>query len=324
MPVPEDALVVRRNGSLRSKRPSASIQYAIHKAMAEPKRLESLFTVYSRQARSLHLFPLKPAIIPALQRPAVLGYSSHHVVWYPRVNICIDLQRHRHVWLIKPPEGRGIAYVDLRSAEFGIGAALSRDPNMMQDYRDMVVGRIECVYFELARRSGQVPCDAIVADHKPIRRLWKTAALAMIYGQSPEGLSAATGIPLSSARVIQDAFKRRYASFWNWIRQEIVRAHCLGKIETVCGWRLNVKQLTVDGEALTKDGTYRTSIRRPLAPTSCAALGVDGRLGDRNLRDRPRRRDDGGLDRHPGGHCAIRTRLLAPGEPGHSWLRAGR
>jgi DNA polymerase I-like protein with 3'-5' exonuclease and polymerase domains len=160
-------------------------------------------------------------------------------------------------WLIKPPEGRGVAYVDLKSAEFGIGAALSHDPNMMQDYTDMVEGRIECVYFELARRSRQVPDDAVVADNKPIRKLWKTASLAMMYGQSPEGLSAATGIPLSSARVIQDAFKRRYSLFWSWIRREIVHAHCLGKIETVCGWRLNVNQMTFDGETLTKDGTLQ-------------------------------------------------------------------
>lgn len=38
-------------------------------------------------------------------------------------------------WLIEPGEGRGIAYVDLKSAEFGIGAGLSHDPNMKQDYR---------------------------------------------------------------------------------------------------------------------------------------------------------------------------------------------
>lgn len=150
-------------------------------------------------------------------------------------------------WLIEPGEGRGIAYIDLKSAEFGIGAGLSHDPNMMQDYADMVNGRIECVYFELARRSGQIPVDAVVADHKSTRKLWKTASLAMMYGQSPEGLSAATGIPLSSARIIQDAFKRRYSAFWNWTRREIVHAHCRGQIETVCGWKLNVNDKTKDG-----------------------------------------------------------------------------
>ncbi len=150
-------------------------------------------------------------------------------------------------WLIKPGEGRGVAYVDLKSAEFGIAAGLSRDPNMMQDYRDMIEGRIECVYFELAKSSGQVPMDAKVADHKPVRRLWKTASLAIMYGQSPEGLSQDAGISISSARVIQDAFKRRYSTFWHWTRQEIVHAHCRGKIETVCGWRMDVNARTKEG-----------------------------------------------------------------------------
>lgn len=94
-------------------------------------------------------------------------------------------------WLVQPGEGRGVAYVDLKSAEFGIAAGLSHDPNMLQDYRDMIEGRIECVYFELAKRSGQVPVDAKVADHKSVRKLWKTASLAMMYSQSTGGLSCA-------------------------------------------------------------------------------------------------------------------------------------
>lgn len=150
-------------------------------------------------------------------------------------------------WLIKPGEGRGIAYTDLKSAEFGIAAGLSHDPNMMQDYTDMLGGRIECVYFELAKRADQVPKDARVADHKQVRRLWKTACLAMMYGQSPEGLSRAAGIPLSSARIIQHAFKDRYAAYWSWTHREIVHAHCRGEIETVCGWKLSVNVLTKDG-----------------------------------------------------------------------------
>ena len=69
----------------------------------------------------------------------------------------------------------------------------------------------------------------------------------MMYGQSPEGLSQDAGIPISSARMIQDAFKRRYNVFWQWTRREMVHAHCRGRIETVCGWRMNVNPKTKDG-----------------------------------------------------------------------------
>lgn len=143
-------------------------------------------------------------------------------------------------WLIRAGAGRGVANVDLRSAEFGVGAALSHDPNAMQDYVDMISGKTECVYLELARRAGQVPPDAKLAEYPAVRKLWKTACLAMMFGQSPEGLSKSAGISLSLARVIQDAFRARYSTYWAWTHREIVHAHARGWIETVCGWRMAV------------------------------------------------------------------------------------
>lgn len=149
-------------------------------------------------------------------------------------------------FLVKPGPGRGIAYIDLKSAEFAIAAALSHDEVMQQDYRDMLSGKIECVYFELAKRSGQVPPDALLKDHRPVRALWKLACLAMMYGQSPEGLATATNIPLSMARVIHDAFRRRYSTYWTWVQREVVHAHANGFIQTVCGWKLSVNDRTED------------------------------------------------------------------------------
>lgn len=37
--------------------------------------------------------------------------------------------------LIKPPEGYAVSYLDYKQQEFGIAAALSRDPNMIEAYR---------------------------------------------------------------------------------------------------------------------------------------------------------------------------------------------
>lgn len=145
-------------------------------------------------------------------------------------------------WLITPGPGRGIAYVDLKSAEFGIAAALSHDSAMKQDYHAMLDGTIECVYFEVAKWAGQVPLDAWVKDYKAVRDGWKMACLAMMYGQSAESLSSTTGISLSEARVIQSAFKARYSAYWAWATREIVHAHTRGSIETVCGWRMAVNQ----------------------------------------------------------------------------------
>ncbi len=149
-------------------------------------------------------------------------------------------------WLVKPGPGRGIAYIDLKSAEFAIAAALSHDEVMKQDYRDMLSGKIQCVYFALAKRAGQAPPDALLKDYRPVRSLWKQGCLAMMYGQSPEGLAAATNICVSEARIIHDAFRRRYSTYWTWVQREVHHAHANGFIQTVCGWKLSVNDRIED------------------------------------------------------------------------------
>src|ERR1039458_9495461 len=52
------------------------------------------------------LFPLKPAIAPKLQRPAVLRYRSHNIVGNACGNFCIDLQGDLHVCPHQPNEMR--------------------------------------------------------------------------------------------------------------------------------------------------------------------------------------------------------------------------
>jgi len=153
-------------------------------------------------------------------------------------------------FLVKPGHGRGIAYIDLKSAEFAIAGALSHDGVMKQDYRDMLAGNIECVYFELAKRAGQVPADALVRDHRRIRSLWKQACLALMYGQTPEGLAANSGVSMSTARVIHDAFRHRYHGYWAWVQREVVHAHANGFIQTVCGWRQAVRDERIGDRAL--------------------------------------------------------------------------
>src|SRR5512132_1390341 len=61
------------------------------------------------------------------------------------------------VWLrglIKPPPGHGLAYVDWAQQEFGIAAALSGDPLMMDAYRS------GDPYLAFARQAGAVPAAA--------------------------------------------------------------------------------------------------------------------------------------------------------------------
>ena len=67
------------------------------------------------------------------------------------------------VWLrglVKPPPGFGIAYIDWAQQEFGIAAALSRDPSMMEAYRS------GDPYLAFAKQAGAAPPEATKATHK--------------------------------------------------------------------------------------------------------------------------------------------------------------
>ena len=141
------------------------------------------------------------------------------------------------VWLrglIKPPPGHGVAYCDWEQQEFGIAAALSGDVAMCAAYHT------GDPYFAFAKQAGAVPLDAIKADHKPIRELYKQAVLAVQYGQGQEGLAARIGQPLIVARDLLRAHHETYRLFWLWSDAVVDHAMLHGSLHTVLGWHIHV------------------------------------------------------------------------------------
>ena len=61
--------------------------------------------------------------------------------------------------LIKPPEGYAVSYLDFQQQEFGIAAALSGDPNMIEAYET------GDPYLTFAKQAGAVPPDATKKSH---------------------------------------------------------------------------------------------------------------------------------------------------------------
>jgi DNA polymerase I len=81
-----------------------------------------------------------------------------------------------------PPPGCGVAYVDWSQQEFGIAAALSGDPMMMEAYRS------GDPYLAFAKQAGAVPHDATKASHNTEREQYKACVLAVQYGMGEAGL----------------------------------------------------------------------------------------------------------------------------------------
>jgi len=141
------------------------------------------------------------------------------------------------VWLrglIQPPPGYGIADIDWQQQEFGIAAALSGDPLMMEAYRS------GDPYLAFAKQAGAAPADATKATHKAIRDQFKSTVLAVQYGMGADALAQRIGQPPIRARELLRLHRETYRVFWRWSDAAVDHAMLRGSLHTVFGWRVRV------------------------------------------------------------------------------------
>jgi hypothetical protein len=147
------------------------------------------------------------------------------------------------VWLrglIKPQPGYGLAYIDWAQQEFGIAAALSRDPLMMEAY---------CSgdpYLAFAKQAGAAPPDATKATHKAVREQFKQCVLAVQYGMGADALAQRIGQPPIRARELLRLHRETYRVFWAWSDRLVDYAMLTGSLHTVLGWRVRVPEVAND------------------------------------------------------------------------------
>jgi DNA polymerase family A len=133
--------------------------------------------------------------------------------------------------LIKPEEGRALAYIDWGSQEYGVGAVLSCDPAMTADYE------AGDPYLGFAKRIGMVPADATKKSHKAERDLIKTVILGTQYGMGEQALAARIGRPVVYARDLLQAHRTTYRRFWEWSDAAVNMALFRGRLWTRYGWQ---------------------------------------------------------------------------------------
>ena len=136
--------------------------------------------------------------------------------------------------LIKPNPGRALAYVDWSQQEFGIAAALSRDPAMMEAYTS------GDPYLTFAKQARAVPADATKKSHPRERERFKVCALAVQYGMGPHSLAQSLGQPEAMARELLRLHRAIYPTFWSWSDAAVNHAMLRGWLQTVFGWLVHV------------------------------------------------------------------------------------
>ena len=141
------------------------------------------------------------------------------------------------VWLralIQPPPGCGIAYIDWQQQEFGIAAALSRDPLMMDAYHS------GDPYLAFAKQAGAAPggrdqghpqggAGSIQVDRVGGPIWYGRRVLAQRIGQPP-----------IRARELLRLHRETYRVFWRWSDSAANHAMLTGSLHTVFGWTIHV------------------------------------------------------------------------------------
>ncbi|MFM2006281.1 MAG: hypothetical protein RLZZ09_1936 [Pseudomonadota bacterium] len=132
--------------------------------------------------------------------------------------------------LIKPADGRAIAYIDWSSQEIAIAAALSGDEALWEAYSS------GDPYLAFAKQAGLAPAHATKATHKAERQRAKAIVLGVGYGMGPEAMAIQADIHIDEARELLMRHKSTYRSFWDWAERN-QHAGLLGiPLQTRFGW----------------------------------------------------------------------------------------
>jgi len=137
-------------------------------------------------------------------------------------------------FLIRPTEGRAVAYVDWSAQELGIAARLSGDAAMQEAYQS------GDPYMYLARRAGAVPRDATKKTHPTEREQFKVVSLGVLYGLSAEGLARKLSVPPCRGRELLRMHQETFRRFWAWSEQVEMEGMLTGQLRTVFGWAVRV------------------------------------------------------------------------------------
>jgi DNA polymerase I len=139
-------------------------------------------------------------------------------------------------FMVFPPDKIAV-YLDWRTQEVGVAAALSGDRTLMDAYRG------GDVYYSLARISGSTadPDRKHWAEHNPeARQRMKALQLGINYGMGVPSLAKGLNQhPIIASHLIE-RHKRVYPRFWQWRAEQVQTAMLQRHLESVYGWPIHV------------------------------------------------------------------------------------
>jgi DNA polymerase I-like protein with 3'-5' exonuclease and polymerase domains len=142
--------------------------------------------------------------------------------------------------LIKSREGYGIACIDWIAQEPAIGAGLSGDQALINDYK---TGNGD-IHLQFMIRSGLAPEWASKQSHSAIRNQVKPVSLGVGYGMTKYGIAAQTGKSLLWSRETLARYYAAYPVSTKWRHDVATQAIFDQKISSPLRWPMHVHRGT--------------------------------------------------------------------------------
>ena len=139
--------------------------------------------------------------------------------------------------LIQAKPNWAVVYIDWVGQEFGIAAALSGDPAMLEAYKS------GDIYLEFGKQAGVLPAWATSQTHGLQRDQFKICVLATQYGQKYRSLAEQINQPDIVGRELLRLHHKVYSHFWEWSNNRVNRYLLDNQQQTVFGWSHRFKEM---------------------------------------------------------------------------------
>ena len=165
---------------------------------------------------------------------------------------------------------------DYSQFELRLAAILANDESLINDFN----GDVD-IHTKTASEVYGIPMDDVTKDQ---RRAAKVINFGVLYGMSPHGLAANTGMSFGQAKDFIDQYFSLRAPIRAFIDKTLAKARTDGYVETYYGRRRPTPDI-VSSNFMVRAGAERAAANMPIQGTEAdlmkrAMLKVEERLGD--------------------------------------------
>lgn len=175
-----------------------------------------------------------------------------------------------------PAEGNVFVSADYSQFELRLAAVMAEDNDLLESFN-----KDEDIHAKTAAEVLGIPLEQVTKEQ---RRDAKVVNFGILYGMSPHGLSAATGMSREEAKIFIEKYFELRAPIRKYMDQTVEKALQDGYVATIFGRRRPTPDLK-SSNFMVREGAKRAAINMPIQGTEAdlmklAMLQVEENLGD--------------------------------------------